>query len=148
MLVRTITFTDWNDNERTEDFCFNFTKTELTKFENSKGGGLTEWIRRIVQAQDNKAILDTFDEIIKATYGVKSLDGRTFIKNDKVYEEFKGTGAYDILFMEIVTDAGKASEFLAGCLPKEFREDAKKKMDEEIAKYTTNDASAIKKVES
>ena len=147
MLVKTITYTDWNDEERTEDFRFNLTRTELTKFENSKGGGLTEWIKHIVQAKDNKAILDTFDDIIKATYGVKSLDGKTFIKNDQVYEEFKGTGAYDQLFMELVTDATKASEFLAGCLPKEFQNDAKTAMDKEIAKYS-NDASAIKKVES
>lgn len=145
MLVKTITYEDFNGTERTEDFYFNLTKTELVKLEHSKGGGLTEWIKRVVQSQNGKEILNTFEDIIKATYGVKSLDGRTFIKNDQVFEEFKGTNAYDQLYLELVTDATKASEFLAACMPKDMQEDAKTAMTAEIEKH---DASTIKKVES
>ena len=41
MLKKTITYTDYNDNERTEDFYFNFSKAELTEMELSTVGGLT-----------------------------------------------------------------------------------------------------------
>lgn len=146
MLKKTITYTDWNDEERTEDFYFNLTKTELAQLEHSQKGGLTEWIKRAVQAKDGQTILATFEEIIRATYGVKSLDGKTFIKNDQVFEEFKGTSAYDQLYMELVTDAEKAANFITQCMPKDLRAEAEKAMKEEIKKST--DASAIKKVES
>ena len=146
MLVKTITYEDFNGTERTEDFLFNLTQTELVKLEHSIGGGLTEWIRRIVMAQDGKEILAVFETILKATYGVKSLDGRTFIKNDQVFEEFKGTNAYDKLYLELVTDATAASEFLACCMPKDMQADAKSAMQAEIKKH--NDAATIKKVES
>jgi len=142
MYKRTITYTDFNDEERQETFYFNLTKTELTKLEYSHGGGLTEWIRRAVEAKDGKTLLETFEEIIKATYGVKSPDGKTFVKSDAIFEEFKSTNAYDQLYMELVTDGEKASQFIIECMPKELREKAAA----EAKKQT--DAGAIKKVES
>lgn len=142
MYKRTITYTDFNDEERQETFYFNLTKTELAKLEYSHGGGLTEWIRRAVEAKDGKTLLETFEEIIKATYGVKSADGKTFVKSDAIFEEFKGTNAYDQLYMELVTDGEKAAQFIIECMPKELRE----KASAEVKKQT--DAGAIKKVES
>lgn len=143
MLQKAITYTDWNDEERTETFYFNLTKTELSKLEYAHSGGLTEWIKRAVEAKDGKTILDTFEEIIRATYGVKSPDGRTFIKSQQAFEEFKGTAAYDQLYMELVTDGEKAAKFITDCMPKELRAEAEKHMKENKA-----DATVIKKVES
>lgn len=147
MLARKITYKDWNDEERSETFYFNLTETELAKLEYSKNGGLTEWIKRAVESKDGKTILDTFETIIKATYGVKSLDGRSFIKNDQVFAEFQGTGAYDQLYMELVTDAQKASDFITACMPEKLRGKAKEAMEAELKKENT-DAAVIKKVES
>jgi len=130
MLAKTITYTDYNDNERTETFYFNLNQHELAALEQGKKGGLTEWIKRAVEAQDGKTIMDTFTEIIRAAYGIKSLDGKTFIKTEEAYQEFLGTNAYDKLFMDLVTDADQASEFIIACLPKDMqgsaRENAKK----------------------
>lgn len=130
MLTKTITYTDYNDNERTETFYFNLNKHELAALEQNKTGGLTEWIKRALEKQDGKTIMDTFTEIIHAAYGIKSLDGKTFIKTEEAYQEFKGSNAYDQLFMELVTEAEKATEFIVGCLPKDLqgsaRENAKK----------------------
>lgn len=144
MLQKTITYEDFNGEERSETFYFNLTKTELAKLEYSHGGGLTEWIKRAVEKRDGKTILETFEEIVKATYGVKSPDGKTFMKSDAIFEEFKSTNAYDQLYMELVTDGEKAAEFITQCMPKELREEAVKAM----KKQQKNDASAIKKVES
>ena len=44
MLKKTITYTDYNGNERTEDFYFNLTKAEVVEMEMSTSGGLTEMI--------------------------------------------------------------------------------------------------------
>lgn len=126
MLKKTITYTNWNDEKCEETFYFNLTKTELAQLEYSHGGGLTEWIKKAVETRDGKVILETFEEIIKATYGEKSLDGRTFMKSDEIFARFKGSPAYDVLYMELVTDGEKAAQFIIECMPKELREEATK----------------------
>ena len=52
-----------------------------------------------------------------AAYGKKSPDGRRFIKNNEIREEFTQTEAYSIIFMELATDADKAAEFINGIIP-------------------------------
>ena len=44
MLKKTITYTDYNGAERTEDFYFNLSKAEITEMEMGVKGGLTETI--------------------------------------------------------------------------------------------------------
>lgn len=119
MLKKTVTYTDYNGNLRTEDFYFNLTQAEVTEMMVSVEGGLTEMIRRIVAAQDGKQIIDTFKDIVKRSYGVKSPDGRRFIKNDEVVDAFVQTEAYSQIFMELAQDANAAAVFVNGIIPKE-----------------------------
>lgn len=139
MLKKTISFTNWNDEACEQTFYFNLTKTELAQLEYSHGGGLTEWIKKAVETRDGKVILATFEEIIKATYGEKSLDGMTFLKSDEIFNKFKGSPAYDALYMELVTDGEKAAKFIIDCMPKDLREEA--------TKAVKNQQDNIKKVE-
>ena len=81
-------------------------------------------IRRIVAAQDGKRIIDIFKKIILKAYGVKSPDGRRFIKNDEVRNEFMQTEAYSILFMELATDAEAAAAFVNAIIPEKAIENA------------------------
>lgn len=117
MLKKTITYTDYNDVERTEDFFFNLSKAEIMEMEMSTAGGFAESIQRIVAAQDAPAIIQTFKDLILKAYGIKSPDGKRFIKNQALRDEFEQTEAYSILFMELATDADKASEFVNGITP-------------------------------
>lgn len=121
MLKQTITYTDYNGNERTEDFYFNLTKAEVMEMEMSTSGGLTETIQRIVTAQDAPAIIKIFKDIVLRAYGEKSLDGKRFIKNDELREAFSQTEAYSQLFMELATDADKASKFVNGIMPADMQ---------------------------
>lgn len=117
MLKKTITYTDYNGAERTEDFYFNLTKAEVMKMEMSIKGGLAEMIQRIVAAQDAPAIMEVFEDLILRAYGEKSLDGKHFNKSKELSSAFSQTEAYSILFMELATDADKASEFINGIVP-------------------------------
>lgn len=117
MLKKPITYTDYNGNERTEDFYFNLTEAEVLEMEMSTTGGLAEMIQRIVAAQDHPAIIKVFKELILKAYGVKSPDGRQFIKSDEVTTAFAQTEAYSKLFMELATDADAASKFVNGIVP-------------------------------
>lgn len=117
MLKKTITYTDYNGNERTEDFYFNLTEAEIMEMEMSTAGGLAESIQRIVKAQDAPAIIKIFKDLVLKAYGVKSPDGKRFIKNASLREEFEQTEAYSKLFMELATDADAAAEFVNGIVP-------------------------------
>lgn len=120
MLKKTITYIDYNDVERTEDFYFNLTKAEITEMEMSTTGGLSEKIQNIVQAQDIPEIIKIFKELVLKAYGVKSPDGKRFIKKEELTEAFSQTEAYSQLFMELATDADAAAKFINGITPKDI----------------------------
>lgn len=117
MLKKTITYTDYNGSERTEDFYFNLTKAEVVEMEMSTTGGLVEMIKKIVAAQDAPSIIAIFKKLILKAYGEKSPDGKRFIKSDEISNAFSQTEAYSQLFMELATDADKAAEFVNGITP-------------------------------
>jgi hypothetical protein len=127
MLKETMTYTDFNGIERTEDFYFNLTKTELTKMELTTAGGLAERIQKIVAAQDAPAIMEVFEDLILKAYGVKSPDGKRFEKSKELSAQFAQTAAYDQLFMKLATDADAAAKFVNGIVP-EMPEDNKPAM--------------------
>lgn len=120
MLKETRTYTDYNGNERTEDFYFNLSKAELMKMMMTSDGDLVEWLEKITKAKDKKKIAGLFEEIIQKAYGVKSEDGKRFIKNDKVLAEFMESPVYSDIYMELATDDVKAINFIKGIMPSEI----------------------------
>ena len=117
MLKKTITYTDYNDVTRTEDFYFNLSKAELMEMEMSTSGGLAEMIKKIVAAQDTPSIIKIFKELILKAYGEKSSDGKRIIKSEEISNAFAQTEAFSDLFMELATDADAASAFVNGIIP-------------------------------
>lgn len=131
-------YTDYNGIERTEDFYFNLTKAELTKMQLSEDGGMVNMLQTLINKKDIKQMIKVFDMIIDSSYGVKSPDGRKFIKNDEVLEDFKGTEAYSQIFTRFATDDKFAAEFVNNIIPKDIAEEAKK-----IAAENDNDINKI-----
>ena len=117
MLKKTIAYTDYEGNERKEDFYFNLTKAEILEMELSTTGGLDKLVDKIVKERDGKKIVEIFKEIILKSYGEKSLDGKRFIKNQELTEAFMQTEAYSELFVELATNAEVAAEFINGIVP-------------------------------
>ena len=125
MLKKTITYKDFNDVERTEDFYFNLTEAELMEMELGVTGGMTEMIQRLISTQDGPAIARMFKELVLKAYGQKSLDGKRFIKNDQLREEFEQTNAYSQLYMNLATNADEAAKFMNAVIPANLAEQAK-----------------------
>lgn len=119
MLKKTIKFTDYDGNPREEDFYFNLTKAELSIMEMSHVGGFRKKMERIIKAQDGPALIEAFQDIIQTAYGVKSDDGRRFVKSPELFEEFKQTEAYSELIMELLGSEKGAAEFIAQVMPQD-----------------------------
>jgi len=130
MLKKTITYTDYNDIERTEDFYFNLSKSEVAEMELGVEGGLSETLKKIVATHNNKELMAHFKRLILKAYGEKSPDGRRFIKSADLSEAFSQTEAYSALFFELM-DGDKAAEFIKGILPKDLADAVSK---EEVMK--------------
>ncbi len=120
MLKKTITYTDYNGVERTEDFYFNLNKAEVIEMETSTAEGLAQAIRKIISSQDIPAIVKIFKDILLKSYGEKSPDGKRFVKSKELSEAFSQTEAYSQLYIELATDADAAANFINSILPQNF----------------------------
>lgn len=128
MITKTITYTDFLDEERTETFRFNLSEAELMKWELSKEGTLTEHIKRIQETVDVPKLIDLYSELIDRSYGIMDPTGRKFVKTKEALEDFKATNAYSDLYMELATNQDKGAEFIAGVVSNKL----KKLMDEGV----------------
>lgn len=128
MIKKTVTFTDFDGNQRTEDFYFHLTEQELTEWELSVDGGLSGVLTRIVNSQDTKMLIGIFKDLLVKSYGVKTPDGRGFVKNEEVLNNFTCTQAFSDIYMELATDDKAAAEFVNGVMPTSLAEKANKEM--------------------
>lgn len=125
MLKRSITYTDFNNQEITKEFYFNLSKAELLEMEVTFGGdGLGEALQRIVAAKDTSQMFLEWKRFVLASYGVKSDDGETFVKSDDLRNRFEHTAAYQALIFELSTDDNAAAVFINGIMPGDFLEKA------------------------
>ena len=129
MYKKTLTYTDFNGVERTEDFYFNFTKAELMDLQLSTDGGLLEIIKKIINAKDTPALIKLFKQVLLLSYGVKSEDGKKFKKSDEIRDDFASTEAYSEIYMELATNSEAASEFINSILPADLAAQAKEAID-------------------
>ncbi len=126
MITKEITFTDYNGQERKEKYQFNFTKAELTEMELSVNGGLSAMMERIKETDDRPELMRIFKDLILKAYGIKSADGKRFIKSEELRTEFSQTEAYSELYMELVTDTNAAITFFNGLIPNNLKDNGGK----------------------
>ncbi|MCA1806571.1 MAG: hypothetical protein LC687_01725 [Actinobacteria bacterium] len=122
MLKKTISYPDLDGNTVTEDFYFNLSMAEVAEMELSQKGGLVGYLETIVAKEDGEAIIRTFKQIIMKSVGRRSEDGKRFVKNQEIIDEFMQSEAYSQLFMEMVTDGSKAAAFVEGIVPSNMKE--------------------------
>lgn len=138
MLKETISYIDYNDVERKEDFYFNLNKAELMNMSLSVDGGLETKIRKIIQTRNVPELQKIFQDLILKSYGQKSDDGKRFIKSEELTKEFTESEAYVNLYMELSMDAEKAVKFINSIMPKDYVK--------EMDKIDINDKEAIDKL--
>lgn len=117
MRVENIKYVDYDGKERTEEWYFNLTRSEVIGMDLEFKGGLEANLKSLIAEQDGHRLNDFFRRFILNSVGKKSPDGRRFIKSQEIRDEFEQTPAYDELFIRLITDATAAAEFLNGVIP-------------------------------
>lgn len=147
MIKKTVTYTDFNGNERTEEKYFNLTQFELAELDlgvSGISGGLLGLLKKIVAEKDQRMIVEYVKKIVLLSYGEKSADGRHFVKSEELRNGFAPTEAFSKIFMELAGDADKFAEFINGIMPKELLDEAKKMSGKELAELTAPSDEIIK----
>ena len=125
MLVKPITYTDYNGVERTETFYFNLSQAELIDMQlGGKDGLYSNKLQKMIDNHDAAAIVATIKEFVLKSYGEKTDDGKRFIKSPEISEAFMQTETYSQLITELLSDDAKSSEFILGIMPQALREAA------------------------
>lgn len=125
MIKETITYVDYNGTERTEDFYFNQTKTELLRMEQDKNGSFSGVLEKFIKAKDQADLFDAIEKFIYKSYGMKSEDGRQFKKSTELSDAFFQSPAYEVLFDKLNADSEYAYNFIMGIVPAELAKQAK-----------------------
>ena len=117
MVAKTLTYEDFNGNQITETFYFNLSKAELIEMQVSVEGGLDKVLKRVSEEKDPAKLLNLFKMFVLKSFGVKSEDGKRFIKDDALTEAFTQTNAYSELYMSLIQDTNAAIDFITGIVP-------------------------------
>lgn len=116
MFKKSISYTDYNGEKRNDTFYFNLSRAELMEMELSTQNGVEEMIRMMIATKDNAKIVQTFKDLIMKSVGIKSEDGRRFIKSQAIRDDFEQSEAYSEFLMEILSDTKAQTDFINGII--------------------------------
>ena len=74
----------------------------------------------LIEKLGKKGVMDFIKKIVLKSYGVKSPDGRRFIKSEELSTEFSQTPAFSSFMMKLMTDDNEASSFINGVIPSDL----------------------------
>ena len=119
MFEKTITYKDFFGNEKTEKRYFNLSEAEVIESQFDAENNFSKLILRIANTNDKETLGKLFKEIILKSYGEPSADGVYFNKSPEIRDKFEHSALYNALYMELLFDADKASEFINKVIPVE-----------------------------
>ena len=131
MITRTIPYTAYNGTQRQEKFYFDLPQFEATEIAvelpddiieelSEDGTNQQQTAIHLMEKLGRKGVMDFIKKIVLKSYGVKSTDGRRFIKSEELSTEFSQTPAFSAFMMKLMTDDKEASSFINGVMPAEL----------------------------
>lgn len=116
MLKQQVTYEDFDGNTQSETLYFNLNRMELISFQKRYGSeNMEKYINKLIEEKQIEPMYDLLNDFVLTAYGVRSEDGKRFIKNDEIREEFKQSLAYEALIEDFHDDSRKVLEnFIAG----------------------------------
>ena len=116
MLKQPVKYFDFDGIEQTETLYFNLNRMELIALQARYGKeDMAKYIEKVVAEEDYQKMYDLLKDIVLTSYGVRSEDGKRFIKNEQIREEFETSLAYEALIEDFHDDEGTTlNNFITG----------------------------------
>ena len=119
MITREVTYIDYNDDEQTEKYYFDLTIPEMLELSFSSAGDIQSTLERLSNSRKVGEIFDIIQTLIFKSVGVKSDDGKRFVKNEEVLNDFKQSRGYESFLMKMMQDTEYASKFIEQLIPQD-----------------------------
>lgn len=115
MLKQTVKYESFDGELITEELYFNLTRMDLLELNDRyDGDDLAVYIEKIQEEKNVKALYTVLKDIVLMAYGVKSEDGKRFIRNDQVRKEFEESLAFAQLIEDFHETDHAMSDFVTG----------------------------------
>lgn len=89
MLKQRVVYTGFDGEQVEEDLYFNLSRLDLIELNQKYGNkDMVAYIDEVVKNKDVFELYSILKDIVLKAYGVRSDDGKRFIRNDKAKEEF------------------------------------------------------------
>lgn len=129
MFKDSITYTDYDGNERTKDLYFNISKAEFIEIEMMSPGTITVQFEQAMKELDVSSMMKLLKFLIVKSYGVKDVDGNRFVKSQENLDAFLQTEAYTEFLMKLLSDNEYSLKFMKGIMPIDAEIDEKELLD-------------------
>ncbi len=136
MFEKQIEFTDFFGNKKVEKRYFNLSEAEILDAQFDSKGDFSMLIQGIANTKDQDTLGKLFKEIILRSYGEPSADGVYFNKSKEIRDRFENSALYNALYMELLFNADKASEFINKVIPVDKLQDIVGKAESKKAELT------------
>ena len=124
MLKKTVEYTNFNGQKRSQDLYFNMNKFELTQMMiGADNVPFQEYMQRLLDTQDVSEMLTVVKDILLMAYGVKSTDGEHFVKSADIRHEFETSASFPELYYQLMSHPDELLKFVWGIMPPDLRPD-------------------------
>lgn len=119
MITREVSYVDYNGDEQTEKYYFDLTVPEMLELSFSSAGDIQSTLERLSNSRKVGEIFNIIQTLIFKSVGVKSDDGKRFVKNEEVLNDFKQSRGYESFLMKMMQDTDYASKFIEQLIPQD-----------------------------
>lgn len=117
MIKKDITYKDFNGNTVTDPFAFHLSPADLLEMEAETPGGVEAQLQRIRETQDGAEVWSFFKNLVTRSIGKVSPNGKQFIHNQEIQNEFLQSNAFSVLLLELVRNEETAAQFFNALMP-------------------------------
>lgn len=116
MLKQKVKYEDFDGNIQDETLYFNLSRMELVALQGRYGKeDMAKYIEKLIEDKNLEKMYELLNNIVLTAYGVRSEDGKRFIKNEQIREEFVQSLAYEALIEDFHDETRKVLEnFVTG----------------------------------
>jgi hypothetical protein len=144
MLKKTITYTNFNEEEKTRELYFHLGKMDMARVHADPT--FLQEMERAASENDKKTMLEKIEYIVRLAYGIRSEDGEKFIKTKEIQDEFIHSAVYEEFLIDLLV-RGNFFEFVKGVFPPKVMKEiqdlaAKGKIQDPFAEPTVVNKSA------
>ena len=115
MLKQRVKYEGFDGELIEEDLYFNLTRMDLIELNDRyESKDMAAYMDKIVKEKNVKELYKVLKDIVLMAYGVKSEDGKRFIKNQTVKDEFAESLAFSQLIEDFHETDTSMSDFVTG----------------------------------